>query len=367
MTGILDSLTTVDAVRRRVDAAVDAAFLAATAARSRPPHAFSMSRLGMCTRAAAFTVAGTPVSDKPPPDQGRAANLGTWEHDGFLPYLAAELGIDATVEDPVVLHAGGLVIPGRADLTFIHALGELKTTGEHRIHKVRRRGRAYSDHWIQDMGYSLGRRQAGHEVRWVTWIYMDRATGDHTTFVEEFDDTAALAVIDRVREIRRWAEADPNQAPREGYAIPGFDPRGHRYVGPGLGEPACDGCHWLRRCWGPTATPGVVGAQRLPAHDKPAVAAALAQYVEASMTAAEARREQEFFKAQLAGNPIGVYGPLSLLYSGAGSRIDNEAVRRRYAELGEEVPTVPTGRSLRVHYEKDLTAKQRQELGLPPR
>jgi hypothetical protein len=359
-------LDTAEAVRARIDDAVAAAFRAATAARARPPHSFSMSRLGLCTRASAYALAGTPISDTPELEEGRASNLGTWEHEGLLPYLAAELGVDAGTEVPVELHAAGLIIPGRADITAIHELGDLKTTGEHKLHKARRRNTCRPDHWVQAAGYALGRRQAGHDVHWLIIIYLDRATGDHETFVEPFDDAAALAVIDRVREIRRWADTDPDRAPRAGYARPWVDERAPRYDGPGLGAPdapgACDGCSWLRRCWGPTAVPGRVGAQRLKRTDRPAIEAALRLYDDATATISPAERDKDFAAAQLENVRPDVYGSMSLRWGAGGQHMDQAAVRAHYAELGLPVPMSPTRGSLLVRRASRLTPKMRREI-----
>jgi hypothetical protein len=292
-------------------------------------------------------VAGTPASDVPPPEEARQANLGTLEHDGLLPQLAALLP-GALVEHPVELHAAGLRIPGRLDLWAPGLLLDLKTVGEHRLSGVRRAGAAYPEHVVQTRGYALAQHQAGMPVRWVASLYLDRADGGEEPMVERFTPAAAVSVIERAEEIVA-AAADPDEARRDGR-------------GPGLSF-ACDGCPWLRRCWGEDARPGVVGAQRILARTDPEVEAALALYVEARERESAAKRDKEFAAAIVDGKRWGAYGPYQLGWGRPKEILDQETVRSDYATRGEQVPMMETSPPLIVKVLKVLTDAAGGEAG----
>jgi hypothetical protein len=340
-----EPLLTAGQVRDQIDRALRGAFLAAAAEHERSPHAMSMSRLGGCTRAAAYAVAGTEVSDQPTADESRAATLGTWQHAGLLPVLAAQLP-GAEYEVPTALRAAGLSVPGTIDLDWDQMVLDVKTVGERRLHGVRRHG-AYADHRVQVMGYVLARVQAGRPVRWVVWLYMDRANGDHEIIVEEFTNAAALAVIDRVEEIKHWAR-QPDKARRDAR-------------GPGLSF-ACDGCAWLKRCWGDDANPGAAPHQRNIVRDDPAVEALLALYDDASERGSLARQDQEFAKACLDATRKGIYGVWSLRRGQPGTYLDEAAVAARYGELGEELPRKTSNGRLLIRLTTALTKKMLTEI-----
>ena len=314
-----------------VEASVAAGFVAEDADRARGPHHLGLSALGGCTRAAAYALSRTPASDQPPPSEGRAANLGTWEHAGLLPRLAEQMG--GQVEVPLVLRAAGVELPGHADLLPPGGVLDLKTVGEYRLQTVRRVASPYHSHRVQVMGYALAALQQGHRVRWVIWLYMDRATGQVEVIVEEFVERRALEVIDRVSEVRRYAAA-PDDAPRE-------------ERGPGLSL-VCDGCWFLRRCWGDDAEPERVGAQRslvagaMPSDVAPDPRAvwALSRYADAAAREGEARRDKEFYAAVLDGLPHGQYGPWKLRRGKSSTVLDQSKVREDY-EKGIFSPTLP--------------------------
>lgn len=337
---MLASHGTAAEVSTAVRAAVGEAFTTANAEHQRDPHRLSMSKLGGCTRQAAYMVAGTEVSDVPLAEEGRAANLGTWQHAGLLPLLAKHLP-DARYETPVVLSAAGLTIGGQVDLDWADVVMDLKTVGERRLHGVRRSG-AFADHRAQVMGYVLARVQMGIPTRWAVWTYLDRASGDVEVVVEPFTNAAMLAVIDRVEEIVRWAET-PDQAPRDNR-------------GPGLSF-ACDRCPWLRRCWGEDATPGQTGAQRLLARDEPGKAAMAALYDDASARVSAGKLDQEFAKLVLDGTRPGIYGPWAVRRGkSGGTHLDEAQVRADYAARGEEPPTRQSSARLLIKLVEALQA-----------
>lgn len=317
-------LDTAEDVRAFTRGLVYRAFEAENTARQavRDPTALSMSGLGGCTRAAAYSIAGTEPTDVAPPEDARQAMLGTWIHEHLLPGMARLAGPDAVVEEPARLKAAGLVIPGTLDMAQPEIVWDLKSVKEWRLHGVRRRG-TYSEHRVQVMGYALARYQAGYPVRWVTWLYIDRATGEIHVEVEPFSNAAALAVIERVEQIRYHAE-DPDRAPREGR-------------GPGLSF-ACDRCPWLRRCWGPDAIPGEKGAQRSQSATIEGIAEALDVYARAAELSGPAEKDKEFAKLVLAGVPSGTYGGWVLKRGKPGEMTDHAEAERLLAERGIPVP-----------------------------
>jgi hypothetical protein len=291
----------VAAERDRLNGAVSRAFVAESASRRRDPHHLGISSIGSCRRAVAYALAKVPVSDHHPEEEGRAANLGTWEHNGLLPRLADQLP-GARTEVKVTATVAGIVIPGSIDLNDpgddnLHVTGnviDLKTVGEWRLSGVRWLGAAYYHHRMQVGTYGLARLQAGRPPRYVSWLYLDRANGDQYIIVERFTNGLMLEVIDRVTELVRWADT-PDEAPR--------DERG-----PGLSI-ICDKCPWLRECWGPDAVPERTGPQRV--YTKPEIEQALLDYADARDREGQAKKDKKFAEAQFEGNPHGTYGRVS--------------------------------------------------------
>lgn len=298
MSSLATEYATAGDVGQAVDVALRAAFESATAEHQRSPHHLGLSSLGGCTKAAAYALAGTEVSDPPRPEEARAANLGSMQHAGLLPWLAKHLP-GALYETPVVLKAAGIEIRGTVDLHWATVALDVKTTGERRLHGVRRSG-PYQDHRMQVWGYVLARMQSGLPTNYAAWLYLDRASGDHEVIVEPFTNGAVLAVIDRVQEIVTCAET-PDHAPREGR-------------GPGMSF-ACDRCPWLRRCWGPTAKPGETGAQRILARDDPGMERMLALYDDASARLSAAKLDQQFARLAIDQGRRGIYGAYALRWS----------------------------------------------------
>lgn len=328
-----DAVVTPDDLRTRLEQGVSDAFRLASSQRERPVHHLGLSSLGRCTREGAYRLAGTGPSDSPPPREGRAANLGTWQHEGLLPLLAKVLDDQPSdVEREVVLRAGGISLTGHVDLLYGPAVVDLKTVGEHRLGRAD--GGPFPDHRVQVGGYALALRQAGHDVRFVAWLYLDRASGNQRVHVQEWTTSLGLLVVDRVAQLRRWALA-PDDAPR--------DERG-----PGLSM-ACDECPWLRRCWGEDARPGVVGGQGRLAPDDPAVAAALDLYAQARTRESDARADKEFARAVFtqASEP-GTYGAWRWYTGRDTTEPDTSAAVALLAELGVEVPYRSRSGSLQV-------------------
>lgn len=317
------------AVKARVAAWTSAAFTALNTAgqAGRDVHTLTMSGIGACRRWCAYTLAGTPVSDRPGGEY-RAAVLGSGIHNFYLPALAEVAG-DAHIEVAVQLHVAGLTITGHAD--FIHVdpktgeaqVGDLKTVREWKLHGIIRDGQASYQHRLQVYAYALAAAQAGYNVRWVWWLYLDRSTGKTEIIVEPFTNVRAYAVDQRITHLLTLA-TDPDAVIRDNR-------------GPGL-APACDGCPWLRRCWGPDARPGVAGPQKILAHSEPAIIEALEGLFQASGAATWAEGEKEFWKLVLADVPDGRYGSYTLRRRNSGRALDHVKTKELMETAGLTPP-----------------------------
>ncbi len=318
----------VDDVSTWTEQLIGAAFLTATAERQagRDHTVLSMSALGGCTRAAAFKVAGVPMTNPAEPEEAREALLGTWLHEVLLPLLA-QLIPGSVVEAGVVLSAGGLKIPGKLDLANPHVVWDLKTVKEWRLAGVRKLDAAYVAHWLQVMGYAYARWQAGHPVKFVVWIYFDRSTGQVHVETERFIPPVAgqplppqvAALIARAEEITYWAR-DPGRAPRELARVAGRTGEPYLLGGPGpKGSVQCDRCEWLRECWGNTARRGEHGAQRILTATREGIIAALEMYTHGAGMTSEGTRLKDFAKLALDGVPHGVYDGLLYRHTSTGA------------------------------------------------
>lgn len=319
-----------------VQAAVGRAFSAESATRQRAPHHLGISALSGCTRFAAYAIAGTPASDQIDAGEGRAANLGTWEHNGLLPRLSDQFTAGATEVD-VTLKAAGLEIPGHIDLDIPNAVLDLKTVGEWRLQAVRQSG-AFYDHVMQVAAYAMAKLQAGHPPHWLVILYLDRANGDDQAFVIPFTNKHAMTVIDRVAEIRRWAEEDPDTAPRR-------DAAGAAMSGPGYSF-KCNECPWLRRCWGPDAQPGQRYRHQ---HNDTEVEALLLEYIEANAIEGPAKRRKAEIAEMLETAKYGTYGAARYHRSPDTIVDDPYAALKILKILGYDVPKRPQRGTLSIH------------------
>lgn len=331
-----------------VKAAVGRAFTAESATRQRDPHYLGISALSGCTRFAAYAVAGVQPSDAVEAGEGRAANLGTWEHNGLLPRIADEFKGGAT-EVGVALRAAGLAIPGHIDLDAPGMVLDLKTVGEWRLQAVRRSG-AFYDHVMQVAAYALAKLQAGQPPKWLVILYLDRANGDEEAFVIPFTNEHVTMVIDRVAEIRRWAEDDPDTAPRR-------DASGATMNGPGYSF-KCNECPWLRRCWGPDAKPG---QRQRHDHDNAEVEALLLEYIEVNAIEGPAKRRKDEIAKLLETAKHGTYG--AVRYHRAPDTIvdDPYAALKILKTLGYEVPQRPKRGNLSIRLNNATTGAKKRK------
>jgi hypothetical protein len=329
-----DTPSDADELAAKLSVAVAEAFIAFTTAgqmEREDLYALTMSGLGGCTRQAAYRVAKAEPSEELVFGEMREADIGTMIHAGLLPHLAEILG--GAEEIDVVTRAAGLVIKGRTDL-YVESLalvGDLKTTGTYSFGTIG--VDAVPRHRMQVAGYAYGLLQSGKPVRWIAWVYLDRSSGKERIIVEPWTDELAAMVEQRCEEIAMYA-ADPTAAPR--------DERG-----PGLCV-WCDGCSWLRACWGPDAEPGAVGAQRILAQDHDGVKRALEFYDEARARADAAEAEKEFARAMFEGYTPGRYGEFSFRYSKPGKTVDKDAAVEILKQAGITVPEKTTKKKLIV-------------------
>lgn len=300
----------------------------------------SMSYLGGCQRESAYRIAGA----EPDPEyvevmseeQARAAMVGTWIHDGLLPELAdllhkaeAEMRVELVVPTGPTDDQGVtplVKIDGSTDC-YTRAAGggvlDLKTVGAYKLGDIEEFG-ARERHRKQVRGYASALVQMGMPVAWTAWLYLDRGDGAVKAVVEPFGQEEYEATLRRVQHLVTLAE-DPDYAPR--------DERG-----PGLSW-VCDGCAFLRRCWGEGAEPG--DSRAIAVHDDEDVAYAAEQVVVLRAQRTALDKKIDFFKAQVGKPPAGQYGGYTVTYGKDGEKIDAKAAAARLEELGEKVPMVP--------------------------
>lgn len=299
----------------------------------------SMSYLGGCTREGAYRIAQVEpdpqyveVMDE---DQARAAMVGTWIHDGLLPELAAllaggehEMRVELVV--PIGPTENGVTpltkVDGSTDC-YTRAAGggviDLKTVGAFKLGDIDRFG-PRNRHRTQVRGYASALVQMGLPVAWTAWVYLDRGDGAVKTVVEPFGREEYVATLRRVQYLVELA-ANPDDAPR--------DERG-----PGLSW-VCDGCPFLRRCWGEGAEPG--SSTAIAVHDDADIAFAGEQVVALRTEYNALEKKIDFFKAQVGKPTAGQYGGITVTYGRDGEKPDVPAMVKRLEELGEKIPMVP--------------------------
>lgn len=347
-----DTLTGPDQVAHWLQARVVQAFTSANRTNQalRPdPFGMSISAIGRCDKQAAHRIAGTEPSDPHLAGAGeaRAAMLGTWIHAGLLPVLADVLVCDdpqptnwAQDERPVTLTAAGIPVRGTTDLYTPRHGGiclDLKTVREYALNTLAGQDGPFPDHFIQVSAYSLALHQSGYPVRWMAWLYLDRASGDLMIKVAPFDADASLAVVNRMTRLAQLAD-NPDQAPRTERG-PGFSYQ-------------CDQCPWLRRCWGPDAAPRDTAAPILAAVPQDAaqadVEALLKAYSREREQTAKHKKEQDFYKQIIESTGAGSYGELGWHHSGGRDVFDAKEGERLLVEAGIPVPMKPGSRRFLV-------------------
>lgn len=335
----------VEVLARTLDAGVGKAYAAANARGQQARRALfglSMSYLGGCRRESAYRIAGVEpdaqyveVMDE---DQARAAMVGTWIHDGLLPELAALLAGGEHEKRVELVVPIGPTVDGVTPLTkvdgstdcYTRAAGggviDLKTVGAYKLGDIDVYG-PRERHRTQVRGYAAALVQMGMPVAWTAWVYLDRGDGTVKTVVEPFGEEEYVSVLRRVQHLVQLAE-DPDYAPR--------DERG-----PGLSW-VCDGCPFLRRCWGENAEPG--SSRAIAVHDDADIAFAGEQVVELRAKYNALEKQIDFYKAQVGKPEAGQYGGIKVTYGKDGVKPDVPALIQMLKDRGvpeEAIPMVP--------------------------
>lgn len=329
-----DSSATVEELTTAVATAVGHAFRRFNEKRQRARRdlfGLSMSGLGGCRRRGAYQLAHVEPSDPSLAVEGehRAANLGTMIHEGYLPELAEELGGREEIEVTLRVEVDGtqIVVPGRSDMYWPSAkmLLDLKTVGEHKLGEVAGHG-VFAEHRVQVAGYALAAEQEGKPVEWIGWIYIDRGMGSSYVVIEPFTDEARQLVVEKCHELANYA-ASPHDAPRDG-------------AGPGdrVANMICNGCPWLRACWGEEATPGTAGAQASKVDDFGGMQEVLVGYLNARRAEADAKERKEFFRELIVGNEPGTYGRVRWSLTKPSRTVDKNACAQIVEASGQALP-----------------------------
>lgn len=336
-------------VRDTIADAAKRAFQAESATRQRGPYVLGMSTLGRCTRQLGYVLAGTPASDTPPVREGRAANLGTWEHEGLNPRIAEILvEHDAKCETELTATIAGHQFIGHADIEVDNGIIDLKTVGEYKLSKVRLNG-PFPEHLLQVGAYALARLQAGRPVDWIVIYYLDRANGDEEIIVIPVTRALLLDVIERVNVIS-MALDQPETLPR-------MSASGWSNAGPGASF-TCDECHFLRHCWGPDAQPGKPVRVQAKSLEDPEAHSVLAEYLAAQQEEAAAKRRKDAAKARMVDMQPGQYTQpgqptLSLTRGKPIEKFDQGQAKVLLAKLGAPMPMAICAGQTRVRAVKN--------------
>ena len=285
-----------------------------------------MSQLGSCRRQAGYQHFGVEPDDDFY-DEKRAAQLGTWLHEGLLPKLAERLP-GAEYEIDVELKIDGLSpIPGHVDLFWGggRQVWDVKTRGPRSMDWVLSRGMPKKEMW-QTHGYAQALIDTGRPVESIVILNLNRDNGEVVPVVVPFDPRQVELLT------QWWAEVclaeNAEQLPR--------DERG-----PGLSY-LCDHCPWMHQCWGAAAVRGTAGAQALPATtlegDITPIIEACTQWVAATETEGAAKKQKEFLRQVLQQVPDGEYGDFALKWRKGRAMVDNDEVKDDFARRGEQVP-----------------------------
>ncbi len=351
----------VPALAEALDRAVGHAFRAANrAGQQARPHLYdlTMSALGGCPRQAAYRLSHTEPSDPllAVDGEARPALIGTWIHAGLLPSLG-EVLVEADIEMPLTLESQVTLPDGTPHTLTIHgttdcytrAMGggvvDLKTVHAYKLGDVDHDG-VYAAHRTQVHGYAAALRGWGLPVAWVAWAYLDRSTGESLIAVEPFgaeEEQALHRHLQSLISLTRAVDAAP---------------RGHR--GPGLSV-VCDGCPWLRRCWGPEAEPGDTRA--IAVHRREDIALAAQKYRELTSQISKLEKEKEAYGAMMGRPAPGTYGPMHISYQPDGEQLDKPAARAALELHGIAVPVKPRrgNRMVRWATSKDKAKEDRKK------
>lgn len=190
---------------------------------------------------------------------------------------------------------------------------------------------ASKKHLWQTHGYAQALINAGHPIKHVALVYIDRSNGQvvHTHY-QPFDPGI-------VADIENWwlevnSATDPMDLPRD-------------EKGPGISN-VCSWCPWMNACWGPDAKPGEVGAQKVVVHEASdktaAVEATLVDYLAASAAEKDALEAKKFARSVLTGAESGKYGSHILIWGKDSTFevVDGKAAEAALTAAGLPVPKI---------------------------
>lgn len=300
------------------------------------PHApgIGPSDSDRCRRQVGYRVTGTPPDRPEDATLVRMAWVGTALHKHVAE--ARQLThptwlVEGKVQPP------GLDREGTVDAYLDdHAnVDDIKTKTGRGYEAILTRGRAYDGDRKQVLVYGLALEEAGRVVRTCSVTYLDRE-GRHDPFVDcwTYDRQEALAALAELHALADAIDAGAD-LPRDGR-------------GPDTGRP-CDTCQWIKTCWQLDSVPEGYTAQS--AGLAPAeVAEAAEQLRLLRAEQAEIKAAVDYLRLQLVGHNGATFVDAEGITrqvkwskgSNRGGQLDSAAVRARYADLGEEPPTLGT-------------------------
>lgn len=277
---------------------------------------FGMSELGGCRRRAGYRLAGTEPSN---PGGSVQAVLGTAVHDAIADVFR-QIAKPGDLVEHEVSFAG---ILGHLDIYRDQTVRDTKTTTSRRLSHIKVHGPPKDNLW-QIHGYGAALISEGYTVRRVALDYIARDTGECWTWEQPFDPQHVADALEWVRTVR--------DSPLE------MLPRDHK-----PDSAFCRHCPFQRECWGDTQEgkdPRVVLFREDPDAAKWAdrLAQARDDKSDAEDREAEAKGALDAVRPD-DDTPIDVgYEHLLRWRTVTQNRLDSEAVRQEYAEIGANPP-----------------------------
>lgn len=308
--------------------------LAAWEAADPHPPGIGPSDSDRCRRQVGYRVRGTTPDRPEDPQLVRMAWVGTALHAHVA--KARQLSHPTWLVEGVV-QPPGLDRHGTVDafLDDMANVDDIKTKTGRGYEAILTRGRAYDADRKQVLVYALALVEAGYTVRTCSVTYLDRE-GRHDPFVDTwtYDQAEALAALAELHALADAIDAGA-ELPRDGR-------------GPDTGRP-CDTCQWIKTCWQLDALPEGYTAQSaglLP--EEVAEAAEQLRLLRAEQ--AELKAATDYLRLQLVGHAGATFVDSDGITrqvkwsrgSNKGGQLNSELVRKRYADLGEDPPTIGT-------------------------
>lgn len=300
------------------------------------PHApgIGPSDSDRCRRQVGYRVTETPPDRPEDATLVRMAWVGTALHKHIA--QARQLTHPTWLVEGLV-YPPGLDRPGTVD-AYLDDLGnvdDIKTKTHRGMDAILTRGRAYDADRKQVLVYGLALQEAGCTVNTCSVTYVDR-NGLQDPFVDtwSYDRQEALEALASLHALADAIDAGA-ELPRDGR-------------GPDTGRP-CDTCQWIKTCWQLDSVPeGYTAQSAWLAPEEVAEAADTLRLLRKDQ--AETKEAIDYLRLKLQGHNGAVFTDSDGVQrqvkwskgSTKGGQLDSEAVRRRYADLGEDPPTLGT-------------------------